>query len=101
MQANGSEMLRLACCYATEEGIQVCAPVHDAVLVEAPLEQLADVVKRTRRCMAEASRQVLNGFELRTDAEIVQYPDRYVDERGQAFWNAIWSELDRPAFAIR
>ena len=100
MQANGSEMLRLACCYATEEGIQVCAPVHDAVLVEAPLEQLAEVVRRTQRCMAEASRQVLNGFELRTDAEIVQYPDRYVDERGQAFWNAIWSELDQPAFAI-
>jgi DNA polymerase family A len=34
MQANGAEMLRLACCFATESGIEVCAPVHDA-LVEA------------------------------------------------------------------
>ena len=32
MQANGAEMLRLACCLATERGVQVCAPVHDAVL---------------------------------------------------------------------
>jgi DNA polymerase-1 len=32
MQANGAEMLRLACCYAVERGIRVCAPVHDAVL---------------------------------------------------------------------
>ena len=34
MQANGAEMLRLACCLATERGIEVCAPVHDALLVE-------------------------------------------------------------------
>src|SRR3954464_13305113 len=37
MQANGAEMLRLACCLATERGIRVCAPVHDALLIEAPL----------------------------------------------------------------
>ena len=39
MQANGAEMLRLACCLATERGIQVCAPIHDAVLICAPLER--------------------------------------------------------------
>src|SRR5262249_46361650 len=33
LQANGAEMLRLACCLATERGIQVCAPVHDALLI--------------------------------------------------------------------
>ena len=26
MQANGAEILRLACCYMTEAGIRVCAP---------------------------------------------------------------------------
>jgi DNA polymerase-1 len=31
MQGNGSEMLRLACCLAAEAGLEVCAPVHDAV----------------------------------------------------------------------
>ena len=36
MQANGAEMLRLACIYATEPGLRVCAPVHDAILIEAP-----------------------------------------------------------------
>ena len=33
MQANGAEMLRLACCFAVEQGIRVCAPVHDAILI--------------------------------------------------------------------
>ena len=27
MQANGAEMLRLACCFTTEAGIKVCAPI--------------------------------------------------------------------------
>jgi hypothetical protein len=40
MQANGAEMLRLACCLATERDIEVCAPVHDAVLICAPLDRL-------------------------------------------------------------
>jgi hypothetical protein len=40
MQANGAEMLRLACCLATEVGIHVCAPVHDAVLIEGDASQI-------------------------------------------------------------
>ena len=31
MQANGAEMMRIAACLATERGIEVCAPVHDAI----------------------------------------------------------------------
>ena len=31
MQANGAEMLRLACCFATERGISVCAPVWGSI----------------------------------------------------------------------
>ena len=68
MQANGAEMLRLACCLATERGIEVCAPVHDAVLICAPLDRLEDDIATMRAAMAEASRIVLAGFELRTDA---------------------------------
>ena len=39
-QSNGSEMLRLAACFATEQGIEVCALIHDAVLICAPLDRL-------------------------------------------------------------
>ena len=39
MQANGAEMMRVAAIAATEAGIEVCAPVHDAFLIQAPLEQ--------------------------------------------------------------
>lgn len=49
MQANGAEMLRLACCIATEQGIEVCAPVHDAVLITAPTERLDTTSRRCRQ----------------------------------------------------
>src|SRR5262249_1971516 len=61
MQAHGAEMLRLACCLATERGIQVCAPVHDALLIEAPIDEIETAVATTREVMAEASRIVLSG----------------------------------------
>ena len=96
MQANGAEMLRIACILMSEAGIRVCAPVHDAVLIEAPLETLDDQITQARELMARASRDVLEGFELTTDVEIFRYPERYCDEdRGKAFWEMVMEELDR------
>jgi hypothetical protein len=89
MQANGAEMLRLACYLATERGIEVCAPVHDAVLICAPLDRLEDNIASMRAAMAEASKIILAGFELRTDATRVRYPDRYQDPRGTAMWDRV------------
>jgi DNA polymerase I len=89
MQANGAEMLRLACCFATERGIEICAPVHDAVLICAPLDRLEEDIAGMRAAMCEASRIVLDGFELRTDATRICYPDRFHDPRGTAMWNRV------------
>jgi hypothetical protein len=89
MQANGAEMLRIACCLATERGVQVCAPVHDAVLIIAPLDRIEADVVAMRAAMAEASRIVLAGFELRTDVKVVRWPDRYMDPRGLEMWNRV------------
>jgi DNA polymerase I len=80
MQANGAEMLRLACCLATERGIEVCAPVHDAILICAPLDRLDEDISFTKAAMAEASRIVLGGLELRADANAIKYTSRYVGE---------------------
>jgi hypothetical protein len=89
MQANGAELLRLACCLATERGIEVCAPVHDAVLICAPLDRLDADIASMRAAMAEASRAVLGGFEIRTDVKTIRYPDRYDDPRGAVMWGRV------------
>lgn len=89
MQANGAEMLRLACIYITEADIRICAPVHDALLIEAPLAKLDTHVRRAQALMAQASRDVLDGFELRSDVKIFEYPYRYMDERGVTMWDTV------------
>jgi hypothetical protein len=87
MQANGAEMLRLACSLLTERGIAVCAPVHDALLIEAPLAELDAVVAQAQALMAQASATVLAGFELRTEAKIIRYPDCF--EANSEMWKLI------------
>jgi DNA polymerase-1 len=88
-QAHGAEMLRLACCMLVEAGVGLCAPIHDAVLIEATADAIDAEVERARAIMAEASRVVLGGFEIGTDVEIVRYPDRYMDDAGKDFWDTV------------
>ena len=94
MQANGAEMLRLVCCLATERGIRVCGPVHDALLIEASVDAIDDAVANCQAAMREASELVLDGFPLRTDFNIVRSPDRYTDPRGERFWRLVWGLLE-------
>ena len=95
MQSHGSEMLRLACCYLTEAGINVCAPVHDAVLIESSAENIERDVARARELMAVASRHVLGGFEVRTDFQIIRHPAAFSDKRGKVMWMKIQAILER------
>jgi DNA polymerase I-like protein with 3'-5' exonuclease and polymerase domains len=88
-QANGAEMLRLACCLAAERGISIIAPIHDAVVIESPEWEIEDTVAETQEAMAEASAVILDGFWLRSDAAIVRWPDRYMDGRGREFWGRV------------
>jgi DNA polymerase I len=115
MQANGAEMLRLACCLATERGIEVCALIHDAILICAPLDRIDADIATTRAAMAEASRIVLDGFELRTDCpdefdgrgkrnpfpQIIRYPNRYMDKRGATMWATVTRLLASPEMQRR
>jgi DNA polymerase-1 len=95
MQAHGAEMMRLACCLAIERGIKVCAPVRDALLIEAPTELIDAHVAELRACMEEASELVLGpGKICRVDAEIIHYPDRFRDEKGGEMWDTVMGILD-------
>jgi hypothetical protein len=94
MQAHGAEMMRIACCLTTEAGIRVAAVVHDALLVEAPIDGIEKTAARTVGLMREASEIVLPGFPLKVKADIVRYPDRYSDPRGEDTWKAVGRLLE-------
>ena len=76
------------------------AVVHDALVIESSIEQIGADVDRTQEFMRKASRIVLNSdasgtYELRTDATIVLYPDRYSDKRGVKMWTTVLDLLAR------
>jgi hypothetical protein len=55
-----------------------------------------------RKAMAEASRVVLDGFELRIDCsdqgnfpQIIRYPNRFMDKRGKEMWDTVMKHLPR------
>ena len=90
MQAHGAEMMRIVCILAVERSIQLCAPIHDALLIEAPTAEINEGVSRLTECMHEASEAVLGDDKVcRVDADIVTYPDRYMDENGKDMWEKI------------
>ena len=96
IQASGADILRVACSMAARRGIKLLAPVHDAVLIEAPIERIESDVARMQDIMRRASRVVLgDNIELRTDAKIVRYPDRYSDKRGDKIWAQVLELLAR------
>jgi hypothetical protein len=91
VQATGADILRVACILATRHDLKLIGQVHDALLIEAPIECIEADVALLQELMRRASRIVLNTspndpFELRTDATIVRYPDRYSDPRGVKIW---------------
>jgi DNA polymerase I len=99
VQSNSAEILRVACIWMHRRGIELIGSVHDAVVIEAPLDRIDRDVALAREIMRRASRVVLNDradgmIELRTDATIVTHPDHYSDKRGVEVWKRVIDLLE-------
>jgi hypothetical protein len=77
VQGDGAEILRLACIFLWERGVRVCAPVHDAVLVECAENDLEDVVQEVQRQMVAGPARM----ELPTHLRISDHPRTAADGR--------------------
>ena len=100
VQATGADILRLSCVWGHRRGIELCGPIHDAVLIEAPIDRIDADVALMREIMRRSSRVVLNAerdgpYELRTDVTIVRHPDRYSDKRGLQIWTDVLRLLEQ------
>ena len=89
MQANGAEILRLACCLGIERGIRICAPIHDAILIEAPLERLEADVAAMREAMAKASRTCSAVSSSKPSALMVAISHKSFDIRNDTWTSAV------------
>ena len=77
-----------------EAGIKICAPIHDAFLIESSIDCIDTDIKQMQRIMQTAGEFVLGGFTIRTDVEKVVYPNRYMDEGGRAMWDLVMKVCD-------
>jgi hypothetical protein len=89
IQSTGSEILHVACILAERRGIELVAPIHDALLAEGPLDRAEELSAELDRLMGDAAAVVLRGYRLPTDSQIVRPGERYFDERGEAMWNTV------------
>ena len=94
-QANGAEILRIACLLLRENHFKVLCTVHDAVLLEIDDTVVTEKTFEAQSLMEEASRLVLGGFSVSTDYEIVRPGERFLPDSGEArdIWNIVDSIL--------
>jgi DNA polymerase-1 len=93
-QATGAHAMQIAAIAATEAGLRVCCPVHDAFLISAPVDQIDADIAAMREIMRKAGRAVC-GVDIRTDVDKVVWPNRYSDKRGAKMWDSIMTLLAR------
>jgi hypothetical protein len=81
--------LHVACVLAERRKIQIVAPIHDALLAEAALDEIEEASVALDRAMRDASAIVLRGYELPTEFKIIRPGERYHDDRGVEMWSTI------------
>jgi hypothetical protein len=93
IQSTGAEILHVACVLAERRGIEVVAPVHDALVVEADADRVEEVSDGLDRVMRDAAAVVLRGYELRTDVQLIPAGSHYFDKRGIEMWTTVTNLL--------
>lgn len=93
VQGTGGDLLRLASIRAMEEGLDVGAPVHDALLLCAPVSEIEDQTRKLEQVMARASMEILGGVALRSETSMTVFPDRYDPESGDELWESTLQAL--------
>ena len=89
IQSTGAEILHVACIMAENRGLEVVAPVHDALMIEADARQAEEAAAALDQVMRDASATVLRGYELPSDKQIVEHGKSFFDKRGAEMWETI------------
>jgi DNA polymerase family A len=89
VQSCGAEILRTAVILAERRGIQIVAPVHDALMAQCPVADAEDVSAALDRTMRDATAIVLRGYEIKSDEQIIRPGGRFFDKRGAKMWDRV------------
>lgn len=93
IQAEAAEILRNALIRLTNANLKVCAPVHDAFLIECTLPELEDQIRTARRCMIDAAAYIVGG-KISVDHE-VHTTNFKQEEDDQEIFDTIFNEINK------
>jgi hypothetical protein len=79
MQAGGAELMRAVSIELLKAGVRLIAQVHDAFVIESDAGDIEADSQKTREVVAKVSEAVF-GRPLKSEAKIVRYPERYIDD---------------------
>ena len=88
MQTTGAEILRWASCCGIENDIKICALIHDAILIESPIDKIEDDVKAMQTIMKQSALDIID-FEIFIDTDIIKYPNHYINEESGVMYKKI------------
>lgn len=89
IQSTGSEILHVLGILGERRGLEIVAPVHDAVMVEGPLSEAEEISRTLDKLMGDASAVVLRGYRLPTDKQVIRPGQTYTDKRGAVMWATV------------
>jgi DNA polymerase I-like protein with 3'-5' exonuclease and polymerase domains len=92
IQSHGAEILRKALIDLTDENFEVCALVHDAVLLQIPIPEFKQRLEEAKQIMINASIDVVGG-PIRVDHEVIK--SNYAQEgKDQKLFDEIIKEIN-------
>jgi len=75
VQATGADILRRACFNLANRNLQVVGCLHDAVLINIPINNHQNTIREAELAMQDASEEVLGTLRLKTAVEAMYWPD--------------------------
>jgi DNA polymerase I-like protein with 3'-5' exonuclease and polymerase domains len=93
IQATAAAILRRVVLEAAKQDVEVVGPLHDSILAQVPAAQAKERAEALCEIMRAASRQFLNGNEVRVAFHV--YEERFEDKDGAQNWQRISEILSR------
>jgi enamine deaminase RidA (YjgF/YER057c/UK114 family) len=84
IQALGAQVLREAKNRCVEAGLDIVCSLHDAVYVNAAIEDIEETKEKLLRLMADAFDSVFPGKTIGNEVKVVTSGNHYVDPRAIA-----------------
>lgn len=71
IQMMGMEIINHACLLADKQALKIIGVVHDCIYIESKNELIEQEKEMLQKIMGQASRELLHGFELKTNTDFV------------------------------